>query len=410
MRHIKKIRVSLHFSEENQIPLGEIIQHQRKLLFKYHPALLQRNLPVSPIKLPLSSRVVDMSSFPFDGLTGLFNDSLPDGWGRLLLDRKLTALGLPFQELTPLDRLAYVGQNGQGALTYLPEIKGQEDSTPVLLEIWEKEINDLYEGTDSYLLESLFQAGGSSGGARPKVNLLWNPVTESLRKGNLAQEGEEYWLVKFPSSIDLHDIAHVEYAYYLMAKNAGIDMSDCRLFYGKSRKAYFGTKRFDRQDNNNRLHMHSASGLIHDNFRLSQMDYGHLMDAAFRLEHDTQVYAKVLRLAAFNIFSHNQDDHSKNFAFLMDAQGQWTMAPAYDLTFSHSGHGFHSTMVAGESQTPNSRHLLELAKYFSLSNGPTIIEEVKESISHWRAFAEDAGVSKSSKLKIQKVLERLLKG
>ena len=146
-----------------------------------------------------------------------------------------------------------------------------------------------------------------------------------------------------------------------MAVTAGIEMSECKLFKGKSGQHYFGTKRFDRI-NNRRIHVHTASGLMHDNFRASTMDYGHLMDYAFLLEKHVKAYEKVFRLAAFNVFAHNLDDHSKNFSFLMNNKGEWQFAPAYDLTYSYSSYGFHSTMVAGESQNPGAKHLMKLEK------------------------------------------------
>jgi serine/threonine-protein kinase HipA len=152
-----------------------------------------------------------------------------------------------------------------------------------------------------------------------------------------------------------------------MALDAGIEMSESKLFKGKSGQAYFGTKRFDRIANK-WLHLHSAAGIMHDNFRLSNLDYGNLMDCAFKLEKDVRAYEKILRLAAFNVFAHNRDDHSKNFAFLMDVHGNWKVAPAYDLTFSSSGHGMHSTMVANESANPTKKHLMELADYFKVKN------------------------------------------
>lgn len=150
--------------------------------------------------------------------------------------------------------------------------------------------------------------------------------------------------LKFPSSYDLPDIANIEYAYYKMALATGIKISECKLFRSTSGNSYFATKRFDRI-HNNRLHLHSASGLLKDNFRFSNLDYGNIMDCAFHLENYVAAYSKVLRLAAFNIDSHNRNDHSKNIAFLMNSQGQWNLAPAFDLTFSNSSHSMYSIMV-----------------------------------------------------------------
>ncbi|WP_262712443.1 MULTISPECIES: type II toxin-antitoxin system HipA family toxin [unclassified Polaribacter] len=160
---------------------------------------------------------------------------------------------------------------------------------------------------------------------------------------------------------------------------------------------------------NNRVHLHSASGLLHDNFRLSNLDYGHLMDLAFRLENHLKGYKKVLRLACFNVLTHNRDDHSKNFAFLMNKKGDWQFAPAYDLTFSFSSHGQHSATVNGEGENPTQKHLLELAALFDLKNAKLILEEVKNAVNNWQHFAKQAGVSKTSLDLIQKVIQKQCK-
>ena len=188
-----------------------------------------------------------------------------------------------------------------------------------------------------------------------------------------------------------------------MALMAGLEMSDCKLFTDRSGQTYFGTKRFDRIKGK-RIHTHTASGLMHDNFRMSTMDYGHLMDCAFQLEKHLKAYEKVLRLAAFNVFAHNRDDHSKNFSFLMDSKGRWSFAPVYDLTFSNSAYGFHSTMVAGESKNPGRKHLLELAKYFRIKKPELILEEVQDAISCWGSIAKECGVSKSTIKRIEKTI------
>ncbi len=215
--------------------------------------------------------------------------------------------------------------------------------------------------------------------------------------------GYEHWLIKFPSSFDRPDIANIEYAYYLMALDAGIEMSESKLFKGQSGQVYFGTKRFDRIENR-RIHMHSAAGIMHDNFRLSNIDYGHLMDCAFTLEKNVIAYEKILRIAAFNVFAHNRDDHSKNFAFLMDSNGGWKVAPAYDLTYSSSSHGFHSTTVAGESKNPSKKHLMELGNYFKIRNASKIIGEVQEVVNNWKMYSDQSDVSEESKRRIEKAM------
>ena len=192
-------------------------------------------------------------------------------------------------------------------------------------------------------------------------------------------------------------------AYHRMALAAGLEMTACQLFKSKSGQVFFGTKRFDR-NGNDRLHLHSAAGLLHDNFRLTNIDYGHVMDAAFRLEKDVRAYEKVLRLAAFNVFAHNRDDHSKNISFLMDETGAWRLAPAYDLTFSQSSHGYHSMTVAGESKQPGAEQILELAKSFSVKKPARMIDEVRTAIAQWPKYAAEAEVPKKTVYRINNLL------
>jgi serine/threonine-protein kinase HipA len=337
----------------------------------------------------------------------VFNDSLPDGWGRLLVDRTLSSKGINISTITPLDRLAFVGSAGMGALIYKPEFENGTVSSNIELDAIANEMTRILQGTTSDLLEELFILGGSSGGARPKIFVAYNPGTEEIIHGKEDLPGGfENWIIKFPSSSDNPDIAKIEYAYHKMALNAGIEMNDCKLFKGKSGKVYFGTKRFDRL-NNKRLHVHTASGLMHDNFRASTMDYGHLMDCAFRLEKHVNAYRKVFRLAAFNVFSHNRDDHSKNFSFLMNKNGEWQFAPAYDLTFSYSNYGFHSTMVAGESQKPGVEHLLKLANHFGIKDGKEIIDEVRNAVSDWRTIALAYDIGSETVDNIQSAINKI---
>lgn len=404
MKHINKIIVSIQFDKE-EIELGELVSESQTIYFKYYPSFIKRGLEISPIKLKLNNEINNADTIPFDGLFGVFADSLPDGWGKLLLDRTLSAKGVNINDITPLDRLTYVGSKGMGALIYRPETDEKNNEEHLLeLDKIAKATHQIITGYATDVLDELYNLGGSSGGARPKILVGYNSTTKKLM-GNEKKlpKGYEHWLIKFPSSADSKDIANIEYAYYKMATDAGIEMSESKLFKGKSGQVYFGTKRFDRIGNK-RLHLHSAAGIMHDNYRLSNLDYGNLMDCAFILEKDVRAYEKILRLAAFNVFAHNRDDHSKNFSFLMDADGNWKVAPAYDLTFSNSGHGMHSTMVAGESANPTKKHLMELANYFKVKNAKAIIDEVQSVISNWKTYANKCDVSKASKNRIQKII------
>ena len=403
MERIKKIIVSIQFETE-EIEVGELVSDKKLIFFKYYPTFLKRNLQISPLKLKLNSDLNQATASPFEGLFGVFSDSLPDGWGRLLLDRALAAKGV-LSDIGTLDRLAYVGSNAMGALTYKPEIPSEKFAQfKIELDAIAKATQKIIVGTATDVLDEIFQLGGSSGGARPKILVGYNPDNQHfIADEKILPQGYEHWLIKFPSSSDSTDIANIEYAYYKMAIDAGIEMSECKLFRSQSGKVYFGTKRFDRIGNN-RLHLHSAAGVMHDNFRLSSLDYGHLMDCAFSLEKNVAVYEKILRLAAFNVFANNRDDHSKNFSFLMDSQGKWQFSPAYDLTFSYSGHGMHSTMIAGESANPTKQHLLQLAYYFKIKNADFIIDEVQSVVNQWKTYAKENDVRRNSMNNIAKVI------
>lgn len=408
MTKTDKLTVSLLF---DAVPkrVGELVLNENKIYFKYDAALVTENLNISPFKLPFNSAIHQASSIPFSGLYGVFNDSLPDGWGKLLLDRNLQQKGINPKNINPLLRLAFVGKKGMGALIYEPESEENTFSNEIEdLDFLQNEMNLVLEGESTDIIDELFTLGGSSGGARPKVNIGFNPTTNHIIYNNEnLPKNYEHWIIKFSSNFDRIDGAQIEFAYHKMALQAGLEMMPCKLFQGKSGRFYFGTKRFDRVDNK-RIHLHSASGLLHDDFRMSTLDYGHLMDASFRLEKSVTAYDTVLRLAAFNLFSYNRDDHSKNFSFLMNGSGEWKFAPAYDLTFSTSSFGSHSTSFAGEYKNPTENHLLELAKIFSIKNPKPIIEQVKQAVSKWTEIATLYDVSSESLHLIEKTLSNQL--
>ena len=363
---IEKLTVGINFSGR-EIEVGELVLSGRQIYFKYFADYLNMGLNLSPIKMPFDGHINSADPKLFEGLYGVFHDSLPDSWGKLLLDRMIVSKGIPSEQINPLDRLAYVGSTGMGALTYHPSIDdSQSGNDEIDLDNLFNESQRVISGIESDIIDELFHLGGSSGGARPKVLVGANLATREIIHGSQdLPEGFDHWLIKFAASVDRPDIANIETAYFRMAKEVGIEVPESTLFQGNSDKQYFGVKRFDR-NGSNRLHMHSASGLMHDDHRYSQLDYGHIMDCAFQLEKSVVAYEKVFRLATFNVYSHNRDDHSKNFAFLMDQEGSWRFSPAYDLTYSSSSYGMHSTAVAGESQNPGMKKLMKIGKRFNL--------------------------------------------
>ncbi len=369
--------------------MGRLLLKNRQIFFEYDVAFIKTGLELSPFKLPLKVGVIESSDRGFDGLFGVLNDSLPDGWGRLLLDRKLMNTGLNPGTLSPLDRLCFVGSNGMGALSYEPENPSSISHITNDLDEIDSEIQATLDENDAYV-DDLFILGGSSAGARPKVLLHI--------------DGED-WLIKFRSSLDPKDISTIEYAYHLMAKEADMIIPEAKLFPSRNGLGFFGVKRFDRSDDS-RIHMHSIAGLLHADHREPSLDYESIMKATLYLTKDIRQCEIQFRNAVFNALSHNRDDHSKNFSFLMDVQGNWTVSPAYDLTFSSGPSGEHSTMIMGEGKSPTKKHLLKLATTCNIKQDKAleIINQVLAATEKWDIFAREVGVSK---LQIKNIEETL---
>lgn len=404
---IQKLNVFIKF-DIDEILVGQLRLDQGTVYFKYEDSFLELGLNLSPFRLQFNNSIQAAEPEPFRGLFGLFDDSLPDGWGMLLLNRALEKKGLSLHDINVLDQLAYVGGTGKGALIYRPALTAFDNhKVKIDLDELKSSIDQVYSGSSNEVIESLMTLGGSSGGARPKAHVGYNSQKDELIYGRKKlPKGFEHYIIKFPSSEDPLDIANIEFAYHKMAVEAGIEMSECRLLESANGMQVFATKRFDRRGNK-RIHMHSMAGLTHDNFRRSSIDYGNIIDVAFRLEQTAKSREKILRLAAFNIYTYNRDDHSKNFSWLMNEKGDWVFAPAYDLTYSSGAIDEHITRVAGEGAHPGRKQLLELAKEFSIAKPELIIDEVQSSISNWVDVAKASGVSKVSMRRISTRLKEL---
>jgi len=392
--------LTIHLTQTKTQKVGTLAIRDKKIYFEYDKDFLKTNIELSPYKLPLKAGLFRCDDDTFDGLWGLFNDSLPDGWGRLLMDRHLMRLGVNPATLSPLDRLAYVGSHAMGALTYEPEQEVESNFETIVLDELAESSADILEGSSEALLDELLSLNGSSAGARPKVLVQINDDQKQIIHGRQKlKEGFSHWMVKFASNVDSHEVGAVEYAYSLMAAGAGLDMPKTALLEGKKGR-YFAIERFDRVGDK-RVHMHSVAGLTHSDFRFPTLDYDDLLALALHLTKNVQEVEKVFRLACFNLFTHNRDDHAKNFSFVMDEKGTWSFSPVYDVTFSYGIDGGHSTMYMGEGKNPSSEHLLELAKKHGLKKGSAIVDEVREASKKWREFANVAGVSKKSIEKIE---------
>ncbi|MFA6126430.1 MAG: type II toxin-antitoxin system HipA family toxin [Bacteroidales bacterium] len=338
----------------------------RRCVFEYDAAWIESGFSISPFYLPLRSGVFTARPGPFEGLFGVFNDSLPDGWGNLLLDRLLFRQGVRPGFLSQLDRLSIVGSSGMGALTYLPENLLGTGGDQSDLNYLSGEVEKILGEENSGDFDLLFRKNGSSGGARPKV---------------MIRVDGEHWLVKFRSAHDPADIGAIEYQYSLDAKKCGIEMPETRLFEGK----YFGVRRFDR-DGDTRYHMHTAGGLLYASHRLPSLDYTDLMKATLVLTRNMEEVSKVFRLMVFNVLKGNKDDHAKNFSFLFK-DGTWGLSPGYDLVPSDGFNGNHCTTINGKGN-PDLNDMLTVAENvgFLKKRALSIHEELSAILRQLHSF------------------------
>lgn len=334
--------------------------------FEYSPQWIESGFSISPFSMPLKSRLYTSSNSAFEYTPGVFDDCLPDGWGRLLTDRYLTSLGIDCTQVNIITRLCILGNTSSGLLEFVPKLeKGRENDTLDLDDAFRTSrliLDD--KDISKYDIDDLFRHGGSSGGARPKVNVRID---------------DELWIVKFPSSMDGEDSGVKEYNCNKRAVDAGLDTADFRLMESRLTKGFFACKRFDRR-NGKRIHMISLSGLLETSHRYPSLDYRHLLKAAFLLTKDENQVYEAFRRAVFNVKIGNQDDHGKNFAFLYDEEsGRWHLSPAYDLTVSTTYYGEHSTSVCGKGKNITDDDLRRLADEAGLDSGRR--EEILKDVS-----------------------------
>ncbi|WAC41059.1 type II toxin-antitoxin system HipA family toxin [Pedobacter sp. SL55] len=402
---LAEVKVSLDFGSGIEA-VGRMAMRNRIIYFEYDDAFIQKGIEISPFRLPLQKGVLEFPRYPFEGLAGVFSDSLPDGWGRLLFDRLLRSQGILPATISPLDRLAHVGLSGMGALVYEPDHSPSDNQETIDLDHLALQTEEVLQGTSDEMLEELLALNGSSAGARPKALIAVSDDRKQIvHDTEQLQEGFEPWLVKFPNTQDGQDAGAIEYVYALMAKEAGVMMPDVHLFSSQKGAGFFAVKRFDREGNN-RLHMHTASGLLHSDFRAPSLDYEDLLNLTCALTKDIREVEKMYRLAVFNVLAHNRDDHAKNFSFLMDENGAWKLAPGYDLTFSSGMNAEQSTSVMGEGRHPKISHLVKLGKEAKLDKNlvEQIIEQTVSSLDQWTTLAKTYDVAKTNILLIEKAI------
>ena len=411
-RPLTRLEVGLVFGgDTTQQHVGDMLRtSDGSIYFQYSAEFLATYLPLSPIALKQQPTAQGPGPQIFSGLYGVFADSLPDGWGLLLMSRTLRKAGIDYSSISPLDRLAFVGRSGMGALIYHPSyadsafthIEGHVDLLQVA-----RDSRDIIAGAGTDLFPLLAQLGGTAGGARPKV-LVGIGTDDKLglvmAGADELPSGYEHWIVKFRGKDERPDAGIVEWAYAQTAARIGLTMSATRLFSGGD-APWFGTKRFDRLDGGRRLHLHTLAGLLHADFRAPSVDYEILLQAVLKLTRRQDDLESAYRLAVFNVTFHNRDDHAKNFSFVLDQNGSWRFAPAYDLTFNRGPGGEHSTAVAGEGKNPGLDDLLRLAVTVGIrdSQARKIIEEVESGRNILLDLLKQHGVKKHP---VQEVLSR----
>lgn len=316
-----------------------------RIAFSYDEEWLKNGFSISPFSLPLENKVFVPKNNNFGGLFGIFADSLPDAWGRLLLDRMMNEYNIS-DFAGPLDRLALTGNSGMGALEYEPDYSSHDNAELKNLDYLAEQCRKILSSEYSDELDTLYRMGGSSGGARPKI---------------LTSFEDKDWIIKFHARVDSDDSGLQEYNYSKCAVKCGIDMTETRLFKSEKCAGYFGTVRFDRK-NGSKIHTASAAALLEADFTSPCLDYNTLMKLTRILtnenRHDTE---NMFRRACFNVFAHNRDDHAKNFSYIYNQENDsWSLSPAYDLTFSSTYFGEHTTSVDGNGKNPGEKELLNV--------------------------------------------------
>ncbi len=407
---------------------------QRVASFEYDPQFARSGVEPSPIMMPVKRsiyRFPELSQRSFHGLPGMLSDSLPDKFGNALINAWLASQGRTPDSFNAVERLCYTGRRGMGALEYRPAIgpvarqtnKIQVDRLVQLASEILSQRNNLKvsfeEKKKEEALKQILRVGTSAGGARAKAVIAWNPQTNEVRSGQIpAEKGFEYWLLKFDGVSgnkdkeleDPKEYGVAEYAYYLMAKSAGIDITECRLFEEADRR-HFMTKRFDRLNGGEKLHMQSLAAMAHFDFNMAgAYSYEQAILTARQLDLPMESIEQLYRRMCFNIIARNQDDHVKNIAFLMDKKGKWSLSPAFDLTYAYNPEGDwtsrHQMTLNGKQDNFSEEDFQECARISLMKRGrwKTIYQEVYNSVKRWPDFAEEASLNSSMRDAIHKGL------
>jgi serine/threonine-protein kinase HipA len=400
-------------------------------VFQYDPAFAHSGIEVAPLMMPLGDQVHTFPALPtgtFHGLPGLLADSLPDKFGNALIDAWLATQGRAPGSFNAVERLCYTGTRGMGALEFFPGLgprarTAQKIEIPALVSLASEILSQrasltasLAEDDRQHALNDILRVGTSAGGARAKAVIAWHPQTNEVRSGQVrAGPGFGYWLLKFDGvsgnkDKELDDpkgYGAIEFAYSLMARAAGITMSECRLLEENGRR-HFMTRRFDRLDDGGKLHMQSLCALAHYDFnQAGAYSYEQALLVIRQLGLPMEATEEQFRRMVFNVVARNQDDHVKNIAFLMDKAGRWSLSPAFDVSYSYNPSGAwtdrHQMTLNGKRDAFTIADLAACAKTALMKRGraEAILDEVRAAVTRWPEFAATAGVADASIRQIQ---------
>lgn len=398
--------------------------------FEYSPDFIVSGIEVAPLTMPLGRQLYSfpgLSDETFHGLPGMLADSLPDKFGNTVISRWLESKGRAGNSLNAVERLCYTGSRGMGALEYQPAIElGQSPNERIELDALAQLADEILSERRNWHAHAeagkwaqIIRVGTSAGGARAKAIVAYNEATGDLRSGQIdAGTGYGYWIVKFDdvgnnSDRELSDepgYTRREYAYYLMAREAGLNMSECRLLPDGGR-VHFITRRFDRDiDTGEKLHMLSLGGMAHFDFQDPESySYEDVVQVMRRLQLGQDAVEQLFRRMVFNIMARNQDDHVKNISFLMDKNGSWRLSPAYDITYAYNPEGrwtsLHQMSANGKRGGFEPADIMQAAEHMSIRRAKAsgIVAEVSSAIGKWPSFAQEAGVKEQDALAIGKM-------
>ncbi|WP_022761393.1 type II toxin-antitoxin system HipA family toxin [Butyrivibrio sp. AD3002] len=388
------------------------------------------DIQLSPIKMPISNRVYKFTDIgdSFRGVPGMIADSLPDKFGNAVIRSWLSSQGKSESDFNVIDRLCYTGSRGMGALEYVPA-QGPISTDSEIVDVSEmvKFASAVLTNREDIILDAekdmtysqLLRLGTSAGGARAKAVIAWNEKTNEVKSGQVdAGDGFDYWIIKFDGVgkngdhglEDSVEYTKIEYAYYKMALDAKIEMNECRIL-SENERNHFMTKRFDR-DNNQKIHMQTLAAIGHLDYNVPRL-CGYEQAANFMQEMNlgNNEVQKLFRRMVFNVLAVNQDDHVKNISFLMDRNGIWRLAPAYDMTFAYDPDNqwlkAHQMLINGKSTGMLREDILAAGRNMGISNAVSnaIIDEVEYAVNNWIRYAEQAEIKESTYEMVQKIID-----